>query len=339
MFYFHKNESATKSFHYIQQIYGKNVLTMRKCKKYFDYFKRGNYKFEYDEKNSSSENEDEEKKGEEEDVKQNVPLEQSGTSKELDDLEEVKLIAHFVKHSNEIINTPGMESKMLSEKNMFISRTLLNYYNVKKNNVHASKSEQFLVGLYGNRNLAVNACKNLLKQLKSSIDFEYVMLPQTSTRLENLSETHEEVEVTPPIYFSHKYKILKKMKKCDCRIVKIRKVLVPSPKKSFLRNLLLHLFNMRETAYDCHNNLFDVYGDQVPSEKTCKKWFNRFKKGNFDLNDEKRSGRKKKFEDAELLMLLNNKKIKQSQRELSDMLRVTQQTISRRLKNNRINQK
>lgn len=89
---------------------------------------------------------------------------------------------------------------------------------------------------------------------------------------------------------------------------------------------------MGETACECFTSLFNVYGDQVPAEKTIKKWFNRFGNGIYELNDEKRTGRAKKFEDVELDMVLNDKSIK-SQREIADMLGVTRQTISHRLKN------
>lgn len=315
LYYFHKEIIATTSFHNLQRIYGENVITKQKCKKWFECFKRGNYVFECDGESSSTEEQEQEQ--EEKEEKETL---------ELQDSEELKLIAQFIKHINE------MGSQRCSKKITQIYRILLSYYNVISNNVNTSKSEEYLLKLYHTPNVALKTCKNLLEQLKKSFAFEHVVLPQIPRQLEE--------EVTPPIYNSHyfKNKMLEKMKKCDCRIVKIRKVQVPAPKKSFLRKLLLHFFIMRETAYDCHSKLFDVYGDQVPAEKTCKEWFKRFRSGNFDLNDENRSGRAKKFEDAELEAILKDK-TKKSQKEIADMLGVTQQTISHRLKANRRNQK
>lgn len=49
--------------------------------------------------------------------------------------------------------------------------------------------------------------------------------------------------------------------------------------------------------------LKEVYGDQVPGERTCYKWFKEFKKGNFELV-ERHVGSSKKFEDEELNLLL-----------------------------------
>ena len=41
------------------------------------------------------------------------------------------------------------------------------------------------------------------------------------------------------------------------------------------------------------------------SYKTCKKWYQRFKAGNFNLEEDDRSGALRKFDDDELEELLN----------------------------------
>lgn len=336
LFYFHIKYCATRCFNRLKEIYGKNAPTKRLCKKKFEIFKRGNYQFEYDEdensKSSSSEVE------EVENVKEKVT--QVGTSNDHSDCEELKILSQFLKHSyQEILKKSGLQG--LSKDKRQICETLLHYHNIKTNNDKATKSEQSLVKIYGNHNLAVKTCKNLLNQIKRCIDFENVVLPKTIRNLglvfslQTPEEEEKEEEVTLPIYFSHESKnkmlIEKNEKKNDYRIVKIRKVLVPSPKKRFLRKLLLHFFILREIPFMCHKKLFDVYGDQAPSEKTIKKWFRRFGKGIYELNDEKRSGRAKKFEDEKMKMLLNDKSVK-SQREIANMLSVTPSTISHRLK-------
>ncbi|CAK9825563.1 Mariner Mos1 transposase, partial [Anthophora retusa] len=72
-------------------------------------------------------------------------------------------------------------------------------------------------------------------------------------------------------------------------------------------------------------------GENAVTYKTCKKWFQRFRSGNFDLNDAERSGTPKKVEDEELEQLLNEDPC-QTQHELAEELGVTQQAISVRLK-------
>lgn len=103
------------------------------------------------------------------------------------------------------------------------------------------------------------------------------------------------------------------------------------PEKVFLRGVLLHYFNMKKSATDSHRILLDVYGDHALGERTCQKWFVRFKSGNFDLTDGERPGQPKKFQDEELEALLDEDAC-QTQEELSKLLEVDQRTISRRLK-------
>ena len=103
------------------------------------------------------------------------------------------------------------------------------------------------------------------------------------------------------------------------------------PNKVFLRGVLLHYYLMKKKAPECHRILVEVYGDHALSERTCQKWFARFKSGKFDLEDEERSGQPKKFKDEELEALLD-KDPSQTQEQLAKTLGVSQQAISDRLK-------
>ena len=77
--------------------------------------------------------------------------------------------------------------------------------------------------------------------------------------------------------------------------------------------------------------LSNTYGEAAISERTCREWFQRFKNGDFDVEDRHSGGRKKVFEDAELEGLLEQNSC-QNQEELARSLGVTQQAISKRLK-------
>ena len=103
------------------------------------------------------------------------------------------------------------------------------------------------------------------------------------------------------------------------------------PEKVFLRGVLLHYFNMKKTAAESHRILVEVYGEHALGERTCQKWFARFKSGDFDLEDEERPGQPKKFEDEEPEALLNEDCCK-TQEELAESLGVTEAAISKRLK-------
>ena len=103
------------------------------------------------------------------------------------------------------------------------------------------------------------------------------------------------------------------------------------PEKVFLRGVLLHYFNMKKTAAESHRILVEVYGEHALAERTCRKWFARFKSGVFGLEDVERPGQPKKFEDEELEALFDEDCC-QIQEELAESLEVTQAAILKRLK-------
>ena len=76
--------------------------------------------------------------------------------------------------------------------------------------------------------------------------------------------------------------------------------------------------------------LSNTYGEAAISERTCHEWFQRFKNGDFDVEDRHSGGKEKVFEDAELEALLEQDSC--PNQELARSLGVTQQAISKRLK-------
>ncbi|GFV01105.1 histone-lysine N-methyltransferase SETMAR [Trichonephila clavipes] len=65
--------------------------------------------------------------------------------------------------------------------------------------------------------------------------------------------------------------------------------------------------------------LSNIYGEAAISERTCREWFQRFKNGDFEVEDQHGGGREKVFEDAELEALLDQDSC-QTQQELSGSL-------------------
>ena len=102
------------------------------------------------------------------------------------------------------------------------------------------------------------------------------------------------------------------------------------PTNHHLRDVLLFAFNSKKSAADAHRMLVETYGEAAISERTCREWFRRFKDGNFNVEDKERPGQVHKFEDAELMALLEEDAC-QTQQELAKSLGVTQQCISHRL--------
>jgi len=100
--------------------------------------------------------------------------------------------------------------------------------------------------------------------------------------------------------------------------------------KQHLREILIFCFNWKKSAAEAHlacRMLVEVYGDTAPTDKSCREWFRRFKDGDFSVENKPRSGQPKKFEDKELETLLEEDQ-SQTQEELTESLKVTQQVVS-----------
>ncbi|KAG5323796.1 MOS1T transposase, partial [Pseudoatta argentina] len=77
-----------------------------------------------------------------------------------------------------------------------------------------------------------------------------------------------------------------------------------------------------KSAAEAHRLLLEAYGEAALSETSCREWFQKFKNGEFDVEDKERSGKPKVYEDAELEALLNEDSC-QTQKELALTLGVT----------------
>ena len=91
------------------------------------------------------------------------------------------------------------------------------------------------------------------------------------------------------------------------------------------------MFNLGKKASQAKDEIYQAYGTGSVGLTTIKEWYAKFKKGEFNLEDQPRSGRPKEMEDEELLVLLEEDD-GQSTRELAKRVNVNQSTVLRRLK-------
>ena len=75
--------------------------------------------------------------------------------------------------------------------------------------------------------------------------------------------------------------------------------------KRRLRDILIYFFNLKKSSAETHRLLVEIYGEAALSERSCREWFQKFKDGEFDIEDKQRSGRPKVYEDEELEALLD----------------------------------
>ena len=65
------------------------------------------------------------------------------------------------------------------------------------------------------------------------------------------------------------------------------------PNKRHLRELFIYFFNLKKFAAETNRLLLETCGEAILSERSCRKWFQKFKNGEFVIEDKERSGRQK----------------------------------------------
>lgn len=101
--------------------------------------------------------------------------------------------------------------------------------------------------------------------------------------------------------------------------------------KLHFRHVMLYEFRKGITVGTATKNIQDVYLDRAPALRTVKKWFAKFRRGDFNLEDEPRSERSSDIDDDVLRALIaNNARI--STEEVAEALNIDRSTAFRRLK-------
>jgi len=99
------------------------------------------------------------------------------------------------------------------------------------------------------------------------------------------------------------------------------------PNKEHSRTALIFCFHLKKTAAKSYRLLGEAYDEHAPSQKTCERWFQHFKIGDFDVADKEYGKPPKKYEDVELQALLDEDNL-QTQKQLAEQLSVSQQAVS-----------
>ena len=98
------------------------------------------------------------------------------------------------------------------------------------------------------------------------------------------------------------------------------------PSKDHIRNVLLYEFHKGVNASTAARSIQSAYGDNAVNERSCRRWFSRFRSGDFSLKDEPKEGRPKKL-DSEVLEAIVSENPTITTRELAEQLNVTHTTV------------
>ena len=108
-------------------------------------------------------------------------------------------------------------------------------------------------------------------------------------------------------------------------------MLVSEANSRHLRKFFIFCFHLKKTVAEAIRILSSTYGEAALSERTCREWFQRFKSGDFDVQDWHGIGKENISEDTEFEAFLAEYSC-QTWQELTESAGVTQQAISKRLK-------
>lgn len=101
--------------------------------------------------------------------------------------------------------------------------------------------------------------------------------------------------------------------------------------KVHLRHIMLYEFRKGVSVGAAQKNISEVYGDRGPALRTIKKWFGRFRLGDFNLEDQPRSGRPSDI-DNDIFCTLVEENPKITTEEIAQRLKIDNSTAFRHLK-------
>ncbi|EFN82336.1 Histone-lysine N-methyltransferase SETMAR, partial [Harpegnathos saltator] len=89
--------------------------------------------------------------------------------------------------------------------------------------------------------------------------------------------------------------------------------------KEYIRFSIHFAFHLKKNAAEATEMICVAYGENAVSYATCKRWYQKFRQGDFSLENEPRAGRPQKIETDELQALLDINSA-QTEKELAEQL-------------------
>lgn len=93
-----------------------------------------------------------------------------------------------------------------------------------------------------------------------------------------------------------------------------------------IRHIILFYFRKGKNATQTQKKICAVYGEDAVTDRTCQKWFSKFKAGDFSVQDSDRTGRPSTVNDEHIVALIQKRQCRTT-REISDMLKISQASV------------
>ena len=101
-------------------------------------------------------------------------------------------------------------------------------------------------------------------------------------------------------------------------------------KKQHFQHIMLYYFKKGKNATETQKKICAVYGEGAVTDRTCQKWFVKFRTGDFPLDDAPRSGRPVEVDSDQIKTLIENSQ-HYTTREIANILKISKSSIENHL--------
>ncbi|KAF6130886.1 hypothetical protein HJG60_007843 [Phyllostomus discolor] len=100
--------------------------------------------------------------------------------------------------------------------------------------------------------------------------------------------------------------------------------------KHHFRHIMLFYFKKGKKATETQKKICAVYGEGAVTDRTCQKWFAKFRAGDFSVDDAPRSGRPVEVDSNQIKTLIENNQ-HYTTREIADILKISKSSVENHL--------
>ena len=101
-------------------------------------------------------------------------------------------------------------------------------------------------------------------------------------------------------------------------------------KKQHFPHIMLYYFKKGKNATETQKKICAVYGDSAVTDRTCQKWFAKFRAGGFSLDEAAWLGRPVEVDSDQIETLIENKQ-RYTMQEIADILKISKSRVENHL--------